>query len=141
MHDAQRRTDYDWCSHAEYYRIESYRNKKRICLFVVSCETAQTDKSVFILLLSGKTNNVVKDGLRSALPLARARSAPTILLVLLLLCWCSFCFVGAHFALLVLLLLCWCSFCFVGALETSAPPKRHQLSRILLKGVKSMISL
>ena len=53
------------------------------------------------LLLSGKTDSVVKDGLRSALPLARARSAPTILLVLILLCWCSFCFVGAHFALLV----------------------------------------
>lgn len=29
----------------------------------------------------------------------------------------------------------------VGALGTSAPPKRHQLSRILLKGVKSTISL
>ncbi|MDY3944837.1 MAG: hypothetical protein SOY92_02390 [Prevotella sp.] len=30
-------------------------------------------RDVKIILLSGKTNNVVKDGLRSALPLARAR--------------------------------------------------------------------
>ena len=27
---------------------KSYRNKKRIYLFLVSCEAAQTDKSVFI---------------------------------------------------------------------------------------------
>ena len=54
----------------EQNRIET---KKRIYLFVVSCEATQTDKSVFILLLSGKTNNVVINGLRSALPLARAR--------------------------------------------------------------------
>lgn len=37
MHDAQRRTDYDWCSHAEYYRIESYRNKNGfICLWLAA---------------------------------------------------------------------------------------------------------
>lgn len=29
---------------------KSYRNKKRIYLFVVSCEAAQTDKSVFYIL-------------------------------------------------------------------------------------------
>ena len=46
----------------EQNRIET---KKRIYLFVVSCEATQTDKSVFILLLSGKTNNVVINGLKA----------------------------------------------------------------------------